>query len=418
MKIAVIGTGYVGLTVGTCLANLGNEVMCVDVDSVKIDNLNKGIIPIYEPGLKELVDRNVKEKRLFFTISVGEAIQKSDVVFIAVGTPQKEDNRADLSYVENVAKDIGKYINSYKVIVDKSTVPVGTADRVKEIISENQEKKIDFDVVSNPEFLREGKAIKDFFNPDRVVIGVDSDKAKKVMTSLYKPLERTDKPIIFTDIKSAELIKYASNAFLTTKISFINELSHLAEKVGADIKSVAKGMGLDSRIGVRFLQAGVGYGGSCFPKDARALIETMKENKCSTSVLDAVESVNEAQKLSIISKIKKLLGNLNNKKIAIWGLSFKPNTDDIREAPSVTIISELQKEGAKIRVFDPVAMNEAKKILKNVEYGEDSFDALIGCDALVIVTEWDEFRELDKEKMKKMLKQPNIIDGRNIYEPS
>jgi len=418
MKITIVGSGYVGLTVGTCLANLGNDVICVDIDKDKIENLKKGILPIYEPGLKEMVNRNTKEGRLSFTTDIKEGIQKSDVIYIAVGTPQKEDNKADLRYIEEVARDIGKHMDSYKVIVDKSTVPVGTADRVREIIKENQNEKIDFDVVSNPEFLREGKALKDFLNPDRIVIGVESDKAKGIMVSIYKSLERTNKPILVTDVKSAELIKYASNAFLATKISFINELSHLAERVGADIKLVAKGMGLDSRIGPRFLQAGVGYGGSCFPKDVRALIETMKENDCSTSILDAVESVNETQKFSLIPKVKKLLGDLKDKKIAIWGLSFKPDTDDMREAPSVTLIKELQKEGATISAFDPVAVEEAKKILNDVEYGKDPYDTLNGCDALVIVTEWDAFRELDKSKIKDLLKTPNIIDGRNIYEPS
>ncbi len=418
MKISCIGCGYVGLTVGACLANLGNEVICVDIDKTKIDNLKKGILPIYEPGLKEMVERNVRENRLFFTIDIKEGIVKSEVVYIAVGTPPDENHKADLKYVENVAENIGKYIDSYKVVVDKSTVPVGTAEKVKNIIIENQEKKVEFDVVSNPEFLREGKALKDFLNPDRIVIGVESDKAKNIMASIYKSLERTNKPILVTDIKSAELIKYASNAFLATKISFINELSHLAEKVGADIKLVAKGIGLDNRIGPRFLQAGVGYGGSCFPKDVKALIETMKENGCSTSILDAVESVNETQRLSLVPKVKKLVGDLSNKRIAIWGLSFKPDTDDMREAPSVILIRELQKEGAKIKAFDPVAINEAKKILKDVSYGEDPYDTVKDCDALVIVTEWDQFRELDKGKIKRLLKEPNVVDGRNIYEPN
>jgi len=417
MKITIVGTGYVGLTVGTCLANLGNEVICVDIDEKKISNLKKGILPIYEPGLKEMVDRNVKESRLSFTTDIKEGVEKSEVIYIAVGTPQKGDNKADLSYVEGVAKDIGKHMNSYKVIVDKSTVPVGTADRVKEIIKGSLEKDIEFDIVSNPEFLREGKALKDFLNPDRIVIGVESEKAKDIMVSIYKSLERTGRPILISDVKTAELIKYASNAFLAAKISFINEISHLAEKGGADIKMVAKGMGLDSRIGPRFLQAGVGYGGSCFSKDVRALIETMKENECTTSILDAIESVNETQKLSLIPKVKKLLGELNNKKIAIWGLAFKPDTNDVREAPSITIIKELQKEGAKIRAFDPIAIGEAKKVLENVEYGKDPYDTLTDCDALVIVTEWDEFRELDKNKIKSLLKEPNVVDGRNIYEP-
>ncbi len=347
MKIAVIGTGYVGLVLGTCLAELGNEIFCVDVDSEKIANLNKGIIPIYEPGLEELVKRNARERRLFFTTDIKKAIEDSTVIFIAVGTPQSSSGAADLSAVKAVAAEIGKYMNNYKVVVNKSTVPVGTADLVKRIIKENQAKAIEFDVVSNPEFQREGTAVRDFMVPDRVVIGADSEKAKEIMISIYKAIARTDRPIVITDPRSAELIKYASNAMLSTRISFMNELSHLCEKTGADIKEVARGMGLDNRIGPRFLQAGVGYGGSCFPKDTRALISMLKENSCEPRILEAVDYVNEKQKLSLTPKIKKLVPELNGKTIAVWGLAFKPKTDDIREAPSILVIRELLKEGAR-----------------------------------------------------------------------
>lgn len=417
MKITIIGTGYVGLTLGTCLAELGNEVTCVDIDQKKIGNLNNNIMPIYEPGLEELVKRNKKEGRLIFTTDKESAIRNSIVIFIAVGTPMGENHEADLRFVRAVAEDIGTYMDSYKIIVNKSTVPVGTADMVKKIIKETQTKEIDFDVVSNPEFLREGSAIKDFMNPDRVVIGSDSEKAKDIMTSVYKAVARANRPILHTDIKSAELIKYASNAMLATRISFMNELSHLAEKAGADIKAVAKGMGFDTRIGPRFLQAGVGYGGSCFPKDVQALIQTIKNNGCESHILDAVEKVNQKQKLSLIPKIQKLVPDLKEKTIAVWGLAFKPKTDDIREAPALVLIQELQRLGANIKAFDPVAQENAKHILSNIEYSQNPYDALKDADALVIVTEWDEFRELDKEKLKSLLRQPNVIDGRNIWDP-
>lgn len=417
MKITVIGTGYVGLVLGTCLAELGNDVICLDADKDKVDKLNKSIVPFYEPGLEELVKRNKKEGRLNFTTDKVKAIKSSFVIFIAVGTPMGKNHEADLSFVKEVAKDIGQYMEDYKIIVNKSTVPVGTADMVKKIIKENQKTLINFDVVSNPEFLREGSAIKDFQNPDRVVIGSDSEKAKEIMGRIYSAVTRTGRPTLYTDIKSAELIKYASNAMLATRISFINELSHLAEKVGADIKKVSQGMGLDTRIGSRFLQAGVGYGGSCFPKDVQALIQTMKQHNCNAQILEAVEEANQKQKLSLIPKLKMLVPDLKGKTIAIWGLAFKPKTDDIREAPSLVVITELQKLGAKIKVFDPVAEENAKKTLKDVEYATTPYEAVRNANALVIVTEWDEFRELDKEKIKSLLKQPNIIDGRNIWEP-
>ncbi len=417
MKIAVIGTGYVGLTVGTCLSELGNDVICVDIDEKKINDLNNGIVPIYEPGIEDMLKRNFKEKRISFTTDVKVAVETSEVIFIAVGTPLGKDHKADLSFVKQVAKDIGTYMNGYKIIVDKSTVPVGTAQLVNEIVKENQKEEIEFDVVSNPEFLREGEAINDFMMPDRVVIGVDSEKAKKLMQDIYKGIARTNKPIMFTDTKSAEIIKYASNAMLATRISFMNEIARLCEKSGGDVKEVAKGMGLDSRIGPRFLQAGVGYGGSCFPKDVKALAQTMNHHEVESKILQAVEEVNEEQKMSLLPKIKKLLPDLNGKTIAIWGLAFKPKTDDMREAPSIAVIGQLQEEGAKIKAFDPEAQETAKKILSNVEYVNDPYDAIRDADALVIVTEWNEFRNLDKEKMKQLLKEPNIIDGRNVYEP-
>lgn len=430
MKITMIGTGYVGLTTGTCLADLGHDVTCLDIDKKKIDNLNSGKIPIYEPGLSDLVKRGVKEKRLFFTTDTKSAVESAQVIFIAVGTPSKENGDVDLTYVESAAATIGKFINKYKVVVDKSTVPVGTGDMVAEIIrrtisAENKgnEKKLEFDVVSNPEFLREGRAIKDFMNPDRIVIGVTSTKAKDLMLSIYKGLERPDKPILFTDIRSAEMIKYAANAFLATKISFINEIARLCEKEGADVKMVSRGIGLDERIGPKFLSAGIGYGGSCFPKDVKGLISTGKSRGVDFKILKAAEAVNVEQREIMIEKIKSVIPKVKGKKIACWGLSFKPNTDDMREAPSVTVIKRLLREGAEIVAFDPVAKEQAEKELvtttgsKPVVFAETPYDALDGADCLVIFTEWDEFRNLDKNKMKELLKSPIIIDGRNIYNP-
>jgi len=417
MKISCIGCGYVGIVIGTCLSELGNDVICVDIDKEKIDKLNKGVIPIYEPGLQEMVDRNKRESRLLFTTDLEEGIDGSDVVFIAVGTPQGHDGKADLSFVDQVAESIGKCLKSYKVIVNKSTVPVGTADRVKDIIKKNLKKKVEFDVVSNPEFLREGCAIKDFQVPDRTVVGVDSEKAKNIMLELYKPVERTGHPVLVTNPRTAELIKYASNAFLATKISFINEIANLCELVGADVKVVAKGMGLDERIGPRFLQAGVGYGGACFPKDTRALRVMGFEVGYDFRIIAAVDEVNEEQKRSLVPKVRKLVPDLKGKTIALWGLAFKPKTDDIREAPSLIIIEELQELGAKIKAFDPVAEGNAKKVTKGVVFCKNPYETVKGCDCLVIVTEWDEFRNLDKKKIKDLLKQPNVVDGRNIYDP-
>jgi len=419
MNICVVGSGYVGLVAGACLADLGNNVICVDVDEKKIEGLKKGIIPIYEPGLRDIVEINSREKRLHFTTDIKHGVQNSEVIYIAVGTPPDKQGKADLKYVYQVAESIGKHMNSYKVVVDKSTVPVGTADRVKDIMKKSQSNNYDFDLVSNPEFLREGEAIKDFMNPDRVVIGVESARAREIMVSVYKGVERVGKPILVTDIKSAELIKYASNAMLATRISFMNQLAPLCEKIGADIKKVARGMGLDSRIGPRFLQAGAGYGGSCFPKDVQAIMQTLKEEGCESDLLDAVEEINKRQKQHLLPKIKKFLPDLKGKKIALWGLAFKPKTDDMREAPSIVIVDQLRKEGASINAFDPVAMKTAKDILnESIEYSKTPYDAVEGCDALVIVTEWDEFRSLDLDKVKKLLKTPIIIDGRNVYEPA
>jgi len=412
-----MGCGYVGLVAGTCLADMGNEVTCFDIDKRKINKLKRGIIPIYEPGLKDIFERNIKEKRLHFSNDIKTTIKESNVIFITVGTPPGQNHEADLFAVESVAEQIGKNMNTYKVIINKSTVPVGTAELVKNIIKRNQTGEYEFDVVSNPEFLREGEAVKDFTNPDRIVIGTDNEKARKVMLSIYRGIARTDKPVFITDIKSAEMIKYASNAMLATRISFMNEIAQLCEKVGADVKSVAKGVGLDNRIGPRFLQAGMGYGGSCFPKDVKALAELMKRKKVKGKILSAVNWVNENQRSFILSKIKKLLPHLKGKTIAIWGLAFKPKTDDIREAPSIAIIMELQGLGAKIRAFDPEAKINAKKVLKGVTFCNDPYSTVKGCDALVIATEWNEFRVLDMDKIRRLLKQPNIIDGRNIYEP-
>ncbi len=427
MRITMMGTGYVGLTTGTCLANLGHDVICLDIDKRKIEGLRHGKMPIYEPGLRDLVERGVKEKRLSFTTDAKEAIQAAQVIFIAVGTPSTEDGRVNLSYIESAAASIGTYLNGYKVIVDKSTVPIGTADHVKDLIRKNLPKAKggagaergthEFDLVSNPEFLREGRAIKDFMNPDRIVIGCDNGRAKEIMHSIYRGIERPDKPVLFTDIRSAELIKYASNAFLATKISFINEVARLCEREGADVRMVGRGMGLDTRIGPRFLQAGIGYGGSCFPKDVEGLINTGREKGVRFRILEAVKNVNAEQRDIMFGKIKSLVPDLKGKRIAVWGLSFKPNTDDMREAPSVSVIRKLQKEGAKVVAFDPVAKETASKVLKDITYTRTSYDALKNADALVIFTEWDEFRNLDKRKILKQLRQANIIDGRNIYNP-
>ena len=417
MEIAIFGSGYVGLVTGACLANLGHIVICVDVDQKRIENLQKNILPIYEPGLQEVVNKNAKEKRLSFALDAKKAIETAEVIFITVGTPQADNGQADLTYVMNVAASIGKYMSAYKVVVDKSTVPVGTADRVKEVIKQSQEHPIEFDLVSNPEFLREGEAIHDFTNPDRIVIGVESERAKDIMMHLYKGIERTGKPIFVTDIKSSELIKYAANAFLATKISFMNQIAQLCEKSGGDVKEIAKGIGMDQRIGARFLQAGVGYGGSCFPKDVQALIYTAEEVHTQFPLLRAVHEVNAQQKQSLLPKIQKVVGTLQGKKIGILGLSFKPKTDDIRDAPAQTLIQQLLAAGAQIQAFDPVAMENMKKVFPTITYCENAYEAAKETECVVIVTEWDEFRYVDLEKIKSVMKKPTIIDGRNIYDP-
>jgi UDPglucose 6-dehydrogenase len=416
MNIAIFGSGYVGLVTGTCLANLGNTVTCIDIDQQRIANLQKNILPIYEPGLQELLIKNVQEKRLSFTADAAEAVKNAEVIFITVGTPQAANGEADLSYVFQVAATIGQHMNNYKVIVDKSTVPVGTADHVRHIVLQHQREKHPFDLVSNPEFLREGEAIYDFMNPDRIVIGASSEKAKEIMIRLYKGLERTEKPIFITDIKSSEIIKYAANAFLATKISFMNQIAQLCEKVGGDVKEVGKGIGLDNRIGSRFLQAGVGYGGSCFPKDVQALIHTAEQAELDFSILEAVHAVNEQQKQSLLPKIQKLVGDLQGKKIALLGLSFKPKTDDIRDAPSRTIINQLLVAGAKITAYDPIAMEAMKKHYTQITYCQDAYETAKDASCLVIVTEWDEFRYLDLKRIREVMKVPCIVDGRNIYD--
>lgn len=417
INITVIGAGYVGLVASACLADMGNRVICVDCNKEKINLLNKGIIPLYEPGLEELVKTNIEAKRLSYSDDINYAVKNSLICIIAVGTPPKEDGSVDLSYVFKAAKDIACVMDGYRVIVDKSTVPVGTSSKIAQIIKENT--NFDFDVVSNPEFLKQGNAIDDFLSPDRVIIGVDSKKALKIMQELYSPYFRKENRIIIMDIKSAEMTKYASNAFLATKISFINEIALLCEKTGADVEMVRRGMGADSRIGNQFLFPGLGYGGSCFPKDVRALIKTGEENNCETELLRAVEEVNKKQRYKFIDKILKRFNNdIKDKTFALWGLSFKPKTSDLREAPSITIINELLKKGAKIKAYDPKAMQSAKLIFEDkIEYSKTSYDALSGSDALILITEWSEFRRIDINKIKNSLKTPLIFDGRNQYNP-
>ncbi|MBI2523040.1 UDP-glucose/GDP-mannose dehydrogenase family protein [Candidatus Woesearchaeota archaeon] len=413
MKILVIGTGYVGLSTAAVLAELGNEVIAADIDRKKIEGLNNGIMPIFEPGLKEMVQRNVRENRLKFVSDNKKAIEHGDIIFICVGTPPKDNWETELKYVENVAKDIAKNMSSYKVIVHKSTVPVETGDKVKKIIKDNIKENVGFDVVSNPEFLREGTAIEDTLHPDRIVIGADSDKAIDIMKKMYYPIKS---PIIITDIKSAELIKHASNAFLATKISFINSIAKICELSGADVEKVAEGMGYDKRIGRTFLNAGIGYGGFCFPKDSQAFIKIAENYGYDYKLLKATNEINEEQKKNFVEKVKKALNGVDGKTLAVLGLSFKPDTDDMRFAPSAYIIVELQGKGAKIRAYDPVAMEKAKNILSNVCFCKDPYEASKGADALLILTEWNEFKEIDLKKIKSLLKNPLIIDGRNIYD--
>ncbi len=425
MKITIIGSGYVGLVSGTCLAEVGNHVMCCDVDKQKIATLNAGEVPIFEPGLKELIAKNVAAGRLFFTDDLNQAISFGTAQFIAVGTPPDEDGSADLSYVLSAAQSIGKCMNDYKIIVDKSTVPVGTAQKVKQTIGEELKKRgasIPFGVVSNPEFLKEGAAIDDFMRPDRIIIGSDDEHALNLMRQIYAPFQRNHERIIATDLQSAELIKYASNAMLATRISFMNELANLAEKLGADIELVRRGMGADPRIGYHFLYPGCGYGGSCFPKDVKALIHTAKNVGIDLEVLSAVELANAKQKHVLTQKIIQRFGeNLNGKNFALWGLAFKPNTDDMREAPSRVLIEDLLEKGANISVYDPVAMREARRVFgenPRIIYALNPMDAAQNKEALVIVTEWKEFRSPDFEVLKTTLKNPVIFDGRNLYDPA
>ena len=432
MNICVIGTGYVGLVAGTCFAESGNDVTCVDIDAKKIDRLNNGDVPIYEPGLEELIKRNKEDGRLKFTTDLSAAVKESLICFIAVGTPPGEDGSADLKYVLEVARGIGRAMDGYRVIVDKSTVPVGTADKVKAAVRSELQKRgvsYEFDVVSNPEFLKEGAAIDDFMKPDRVVIGVDGKKAAELMEELYSPFVRTNKPVLVMDVKSAEMTKYAANAMLATKISFINEIANLCELVGADVANVRRGIGSDSRIGFEFLFPGVGYGGSCFPKDVQAIIRTGSEYGYDLKILKAVEAVNYRQKEVLVDRILRHFEGsgvrgqgsakpLEGKIIGVWGLSFKPRTDDMREAPAITIINRLLEAGAKVKAHDPEAMDEARKVFGDrIEYVKDNYEVVRDADALVVITEWNEFRRPNFDRMKSLMKSPVIFDGRNIYEP-
>ena len=422
MKIVVVGTGYVGLVSGVCFAETGVDVVCVDIDKNKIEMLNNGRIPIYEPGLEDVYKRNVKKGRLFFSTNIEESIKDVDAVFIAVGTPPDEDGSADLKYVMGVAGEIGKYMNQYMVVVTKSTVPVGTSVKVKNVIMKElgkRGKNIPFDVASNPEFLKEGSAIDDFLKPDRIVIGTESEEAQKVMRRLYKPFLLNGHPILFMDITSSEMTKYVANSMLATKISFINDIANLCEIVGADVDAVRKGIGSDTRIGNKFIYPGTGYGGSCFPKDVQALIKTAGENGYSLDILKAVEAVNYRQKTVLFRKISHHFnGNLKGKQFAVWGLAFKPKTDDMREAPSLLIIEKLLQAGARVVAYDPVAMEEGKRILGDkIEFAKNQYDACIDADALILVTEWNEFRLPNFRMLQKLMKNKIIFDGRNIYDP-
>jgi UDPglucose 6-dehydrogenase len=421
MKIVVVGTGYVGLVTGTCLAEVGIEVICVDIDENKIEGLKKGIMPIYEPGLEPMVKRNYEKGRLRFSTRLAEAIKEANVAFIAVGTPPDEDGSADLKYVLGVAEEIGENMDDYTVVVTKSTVPVGTAEKVRSALAKKMEERgvdIPFDVASNPEFLKEGAAINDFMKPDRIVVGVDTERARELMERVYKPFIMNGHPLIFMDIPSAEMTKYAANAMLATRISFINDIANLCEIMGADVNKVRQGIGSDPRIGPKFIYAGIGYGGSCFPKDVKALIKTAKENNYNMRILNAVEEVNEDQKSVLFSKLVSKLGNdLSGKKFAMWGLSFKPNTDDMREAPSLVLIEKITKAGGEVVAYDPVAMQETQRIIGDaITYVEDPYDALDNADALLLVTEWSEFKVPDFKEINKRLKNQLIFDGRNVYD--
>jgi UDPglucose 6-dehydrogenase len=416
MKIAVVGTGYVGLVTGTCLADTGNQVICVDINEKKVEMMKNGQVPIYEPGLEQLFNRNINQNRLHFTTVLAEAIAEAKIIFLALPTPPGGDGAADLSYVLGAAKDIAKLIKEYKVIVTKSTVPVGTADKVTAIMKQHTD--VEFAVVSNPEFLREGVAVDDFMKPDRVVIGTVDERARKLMGELYAPYVRQGNPIIFMDERSSELTKYAANSFLATKISFMNEIANMCELVGADVDMVRRGIGSDDRIGRRFLFSGIGYGGSCFPKDVQALAKSAEENEYDFKILNSVMKVNELQKKLLVEKVKKYYkGDIKGKKFAMWGLAFKPETDDIREAPSLYVIEELLKEGASVTAFDPEAMNNVKTLLGDkINYAENQYDALVGADALLIVTEWSVFRTPDFDLLENQLENKVIFDGRNLYD--
>jgi len=423
MKITIVGTGYVGLVTGTCFSEVGIDVTCVDIDEKKIENLKKGIIPIFEPGLEPMVLRNVEKGRLHFSTSLASVLDGTDVIFSAVGTPPDEDGSADLKYVLDVAREVGKNMNDYVLMVTKSTVPVGTAAKVKNAIQGELDKrgvKIEFDVASNPEFLKEGAAVEDFLKPDRIVVGIESKKAENVMNRLYKPFTMNGHPVIFMDVPSAEMTKYAANAMLATKISFMNDVANLCEIMGANVNWVRKGIGSDSRIGKKFIYPGIGYGGSCFPKDVKALIKTASQNGYELRVLKSVEDVNESQKSVLFNKLSKHFeGNLEGKTIAMWGLSFKPQTDDMREAPALVLIEKLLAAGVKVKAYDPVAMEESKRRIGNVvEYSKDQYEALIDADALLIVTEWPEFRFPNFNVVKKLLNSPLVFDGRNVYDPA
>lgn len=421
MNIAIVGTGYVGLVTGTCFSEMGITVHCIDVDSNKIENLKKGIVPIYEPGLEEMVRRNHEAGRLHFSTDLSSVLSKVDVVFSAVGTPPDEDGSADLKYVLEVARTIGQNLKKYVLVVTKSTVPVGTAQKVKQVIQDELDKRgmsdLTFDVASNPEFLKEGSAIEDFMRPDRVVVGVENDRAKEVMDRLYKPFTMNNYRMIYTDIPSAEMIKYAANAMLATRISFMNDIANLCEIVGADVNMVRAGIGSDMRIGKKFLYPGCGYGGSCFPKDVKALIKTAEEKGYNMRVLKAVETVNDYQKQILFEKFSKYFnGDVKGKTVAVWGLSFKPKTDDMREAPSIVLINKLLDEGVKVKAYDPIAMTEAKRIFGDkIEFAKDMYDAVVDTDAIMLVTEWNEFRLPSWAAVRKLVSTPLVIDGRNIY---
>jgi len=417
MQIAVIGSGYVGLVTGACFAEFGVDVTCVDIDEEKIKRLSDGIIPIYEPGLEQLVAKNTHSGRLRFTTNVKEAVEQALVIFLAVGTPPLDNGSPDLQYVEAVARTIASHMNGYKVIVTKSTVPIGTGERLRSLIRENQTKKTNFGIVSNPEFLREGAAIDDFMRPDRVVIGSSDEEAIAIMRDLYRPLYLIETPVLITSLEAAELSKYAANAFLATKISFINEIANLCDQIGCDVHDVARAMGMDRRIGNKFLHPGPGYGGSCFPKDTRALSAVAKEFGVSSTIVDSVIQVNLRQRELMVAKIERQVGDLEGKAVTILGLSFKPETDDMRDAPAVDIITALQAKGALITAYDPVAMDEARKLFPDLKYSTDEYAAVNGADALIFVTEWNQFRALDMARVRTLMRSPKIVDLRNIYTP-